>query len=50
MSSDPTDSLLDTFAAEGDPDLRVRALTDLMTMKALPKRADDTRFGAGARR
>jgi len=47
MTSEPSDQLLDTFATSHDPDERVRALTNLMTIKAIPKRADDPRFGVG---
>jgi len=47
MSEDTSDLLLDTFAKATDPTERVHALTELMTVKALPKRADDARFGIG---
>ena len=47
MTNDPSDQLLDTFGTSLDPSERVRALTNLMTVKAIPKRADDARFGAG---
>lgn len=47
MTSDTSDQLLDTFASSLDLGVCVRALTDLMTIKAIPKRADDARFGAG---
>ncbi|OGQ55409.1 MAG: hypothetical protein A3J24_02085 [Deltaproteobacteria bacterium RIFCSPLOWO2_02_FULL_53_8] len=47
MSKNPSDILLDTFATTTDSSERVRLLTELMTIKALPKQADDSRFGAG---
>lgn len=47
MIEDSSERLLDTFATSTDPVERVRALSDLMTVKALPKRADDARFDAG---
>lgn len=50
MSADPSDVLLDTFAAVSESSERVRALTQLMTIKALPKRADDIRFSEGLER
>lgn len=50
MSSDPSDKLLDIFATAPESSERVRALTELMTIKALPKRADDDRFEAGLQR
>lgn len=50
MSIDPSELLLDTFATAPESSARVRALTDLMTIKALPKRAEDCRFEAGLQR
>jgi hypothetical protein len=47
MAKDRSEALLDSFAASTDPDERVRALSELMTIKAIPKRADDARFGTG---
>lgn len=47
MADDTSELLLDTFATSTDPAKRVRALSDLMTVKAIPKRAEDARFGAG---
>jgi hypothetical protein len=47
MVEDKAELLLDTFSAAADPSVRVRALTDLMTAKVIPKRADDARFGLG---
>lgn len=47
MADDPSELLLDIFATSTDPSERVRALTELMTVKAIPKRADDARFGKG---
>jgi len=47
MSNDPSDQLLDAFATTDELEVRIRALTDLMTAKAIPKRADDVRFGRG---
>jgi len=47
MAEDQSELLLEAFATTTDPVERVRVLTALMTVKALPKRADDPRFGLG---
>jgi len=47
MAEDQSELLLDAFATTTDSAERVRTLTDLMTVKAIPKRADDIRFGLG---
>lgn len=47
MIQELSENLLDTFANTHDSSDRVRALTELMTIKALPKRAEDTRFSLG---
>lgn len=47
MTDKNSDLLLDTFATSTDPARRVQTLTELMTVKVIPKRADDARFGAG---
>lgn len=47
MTDKTSDLLLDTFATSTDPARRVQTLSELMTVKAIPKRADDARFGAG---
>lgn len=50
MTASVAEQLLDTFGSTDDSLVRVQALTDLMTAKAIPKRADDARFDAGLRR
>lgn len=47
MTDNTSDLLLDAFSTSTDPALRVQTLSELMTVKAIPKRADDARFGAG---
>ena len=47
MTDKTSDLLLDAFSTSTDPALRVQTLSELMTVKAIPKRADDARFGAG---
>jgi len=47
MSEDKIERLLDRFAQTSESAERVIALTELMTLKALPKRADDRRFDLG---
>ena len=50
MTEMAAEQLLDTFASTDDSAARVQALTDLMTTKVIPKRADDARFDAGLHR
>lgn len=50
MTVDIAEQLLDIFASTDDSSARVQALTDLMTAKAIPRRAGDARFDAGLRR
>lgn len=47
MTNDPAEILLDTFATTADAQERVRALTELLDKKIIPKRASDARFEAG---
>ena len=47
MPDSKIETLLDKLAQTEDPAERVSALTELMTLKALPKRADDIRFQQG---
>lgn len=47
MAEETCEQLLNTFATTDDSAERVQALTDLMTVKAIPKRADDPRFALG---
>jgi len=47
MTTDASDALFDRFAGNLAPDERVRVLTELMTIKAIPKHAADKRFGKG---
>jgi hypothetical protein len=50
MTRDVSEILLDTFSTTLDLAERVRTLSELMTVKAIPKRADDMRFGSGLAR
>jgi len=50
MVNDPSELLLDTFATSPDERERVRALSELMSKKIIPKRANDARFEAGLQR
>lgn len=47
MSEEKIEGLFETFAYSAEPAQRVGALTELMSLKALPKRADDPRFSLG---
>lgn len=47
MSKEHIQSLFDQFAQTSESAVRVSALSELMTLKALPKRSDDPRFDQG---
>ena len=47
MSEEKIEQLFEQFARTSEPAVRVSALTELMNLKALPKRADDQRFEQG---
>lgn len=47
MSEEKIEQLFEQFACTSEPAVRVSALTELMNLKALPKRADDQRFEQG---
>lgn len=47
MSQPAIEQAFDTFATAQDSQQRYQALSDLMTLKAVPKQADDPRFGQG---
>jgi hypothetical protein len=47
MLQPPVDSAFDAFATALDPKQRQQALSDLMTLKAVPKYANDPRFEKG---
>jgi hypothetical protein len=50
MIEDTSHQLLTTFASTPDSSARVRALTNLMTAKIIPKQAEDVRFAEGLER
>ena len=47
MSEEKIQSLFDRFAQTSESAVRVSALSELMTLKALPKRSEDPRFDQG---
>lgn len=42
-----SEKLLEIFATSNDSDERIKTLSELMSIKAIPKKADDPRFGLG---
>lgn len=47
MIKEPSEALLDDFTTPTDPSERIRTLSELVTIKAIPKWADDSDLGTG---